>query len=70
MRLIDSRCPLVKFIADGSHPFYYLWLVVDDGYGLAYAVNARSLRFTITSMNKSAEGVGKSPASRQPFDCP
>ncbi|KAL8290043.1 hypothetical protein RQP46_002982 [Phenoliferia psychrophenolica] len=31
--------------------------VVDEGYGLAYAVNARSLRFTITSMNKGAEGV-------------
>ena len=31
--------------------------VVDEGYGLAYAVNNRSLRFTITSMNKGSEGV-------------
>lgn len=26
--------------------------VVDEGYGLAYAVNNRTLRFTITSMNR------------------
>ncbi|KAM0745737.1 acyltransferase ChoActase/COT/CPT [Meredithblackwellia eburnea MCA 4105] len=30
--------------------------VVDEGYGLAYAVNNRSLRFTITSMNKGEIG--------------
>lgn len=35
----------------------FLLSVVDEGYGLAYAVNNRSLRFTITSMNKGAEGV-------------
>ncbi|BGP15274.1 Carnitine O-acetyltransferase mitochondrial [Rhodosporidiobolus nylandii] len=28
--------------------------VVDEGYGLAYSVNARSLLFTITSMNRGA----------------
>ncbi|KAK4056608.1 Carnitine O-acetyltransferase mitochondrial [Microbotryomycetes sp. JL221] len=31
--------------------------VVDEGYGLAYAVNNRSLRFTITSMNRGSESV-------------
>ncbi|KDE09052.1 hypothetical protein MVLG_00770 [Microbotryum lychnidis-dioicae p1A1 Lamole] len=29
--------------------------VVDEGYGLSYAVNANSLRFIITSMNKGAQ---------------
>ena len=31
--------------------------VVDEGYGLAYSVNPRSLRFTITSMNEKPTSV-------------
>lgn len=31
--------------------------VVDEGYGLAYSVNPKSLRFTITSMNERPVGV-------------
>lgn len=33
--------------------------VVDEGYGLAYSVNPRSLTFTITSMRERPESVGE-----------
>lgn len=36
-----------------------IFVVVEDGYGLAYAVNNRSLRFTITSMNKAPKSARK-----------